>query len=342
MHRLALCAAIVLHFCAVRGGSGLSPEEAVKRMKLPEGFSARCVASRADDPPAGEHQLRCAGPDVGAAVSAVPELRGPEAGQAGSVPADDLGQRARAAAARAEGARPAHDPLRPGRERRLPQVEGLRHRAQYRERVLPRPRRRVRRAAAVPALLPGQEPRRRAGRRPRSAAHRLRDGRHALAGELAAVGPGRLALRRGRQHEHLQIKNPAEPERASIEFQQGIWRYHPKTKVFELFSEGGGNTYGLDFDKHGQLIAGTNWGGFAMLHQMQGAYYVKGFASTARCTTRTPTATSTTCRTRGSRAATSPAAASSTRPTLTRRSSATSTSRRTCCRTRFTGTNSSR
>ena len=63
-----------------------------------------------------------------------------------------------------------------------------------------------------------------------------------------------------------------------VEFQQGIWRYHPKTKVFELFSEGGGNTYGLDFDKNGQVIAGTNWGGFAMLHQMQGAYYVKGFS----------------------------------------------------------------
>ena len=25
------------------------------------------------------------------------------------------------------------------------------------------------------------------------------------------------------------------------------------------------------------MIAGTNWGGFAMLHQVQGAYYVKGF-----------------------------------------------------------------
>ena len=44
-----------------------------------------------------------------------------------------------------------------------------------------------------------------------------------------------------------------------------------------MFSEGGGNTYGLDFDRNGQAIAGTNWGGFAMLHQLQGAYYVKGF-----------------------------------------------------------------
>lgn len=63
-----------------------------------------------------------------------------------------------------------------------------------------------------------------------------------------------------------------------IEFQQGIWRYHPLTREFELFSEGGGNTWGLDFDRHGNVIAGTNWGGFAMLHQVQGGYYVKGFS----------------------------------------------------------------
>jgi putative membrane-bound dehydrogenase-like protein len=62
-----------------------------------------------------------------------------------------------------------------------------------------------------------------------------------------------------------------------IQFQQGVWRYHPRTKEFELFSEGGGNTWGLDFDRHGNVIAGTNWGGIAMLHQVQGAYYIKGF-----------------------------------------------------------------
>ncbi|OWK43782.1 PVC-type heme-binding CxxCH protein [Fimbriiglobus ruber] len=75
-----------------------------------------------------------------------------------------------------------------------------------------------------------------------------------------------------------KIKNPARPNDPPLEFQQGVWRYHPKTKEFELFSEGGGNTYGLDFDKNGQVIAGTNYGGFAMLHQVQGAYYVKGFS----------------------------------------------------------------
>src|SRR5262245_2350686 len=63
-----------------------------------------------------------------------------------------------------------------------------------------------------------------------------------------------------------------------IEFQQGIWRYHPLTKEFELFAEGGGNTWGLDFDEDGNVIAGTNFGEQIGLHQAQGAYYVKGFA----------------------------------------------------------------
>lgn len=63
-----------------------------------------------------------------------------------------------------------------------------------------------------------------------------------------------------------------------IEFQQGIWRYHPITREFELFAEGGGNTWGLDFDQHGNAIAGTNWGNSTMLHQAQGGYYIKGFA----------------------------------------------------------------
>jgi putative membrane-bound dehydrogenase-like protein len=63
-----------------------------------------------------------------------------------------------------------------------------------------------------------------------------------------------------------------------ISFQQGIWRYHPRTREFELFAEGGGNTWGLDFDRHGSAIASTNYGTSAMLHQVQGGYYVKGFS----------------------------------------------------------------
>ncbi|MDB6027002.1 MAG: Dehydrogenase [Verrucomicrobiales bacterium] len=61
-----------------------------------------------------------------------------------------------------------------------------------------------------------------------------------------------------------------------IEFQQGIWRYHPVTHAFELFAEGGGNTWGLDFDGDGEIFAGTNFYE-KMLHMRQGAYYIKNF-----------------------------------------------------------------
>lgn len=62
-----------------------------------------------------------------------------------------------------------------------------------------------------------------------------------------------------------------------IEFQQGVWRYHPLTHRFELFCEGGGNSWGLDFDGHGNLFYSTNYGGYAMLHGVQGGYYWKQF-----------------------------------------------------------------
>ncbi len=62
-----------------------------------------------------------------------------------------------------------------------------------------------------------------------------------------------------------------------IEFQQGVWRYHPTSRRFELFCEGGGNSWGLDFDRHGNLFYATNYGGYAMLHGVQGGYYWKQF-----------------------------------------------------------------
>lgn len=61
-----------------------------------------------------------------------------------------------------------------------------------------------------------------------------------------------------------------------IGFQQGVWRYHPLTKEFELFAEGGGNTWGIDFDALGNLFAGGNTVE-PLVHHVQGAYYVKGF-----------------------------------------------------------------
>ncbi|MDB5351055.1 MAG: putative rane-bound dehydrogenase [Planctomycetota bacterium] len=62
-----------------------------------------------------------------------------------------------------------------------------------------------------------------------------------------------------------------------VEFQQGIWRYHPRTRQFELFAEGGGNTWGLDFDRGGNAFGSSN-GSYIAFHMVQGGNYVKGFA----------------------------------------------------------------
>jgi putative membrane-bound dehydrogenase-like protein len=63
-----------------------------------------------------------------------------------------------------------------------------------------------------------------------------------------------------------------------VEFEQGVWRYHPRRAVFELFCEGGGNSWGVDFNSEGELLYSTNFGGHVMLHGEQGAYYWKSFA----------------------------------------------------------------
>jgi putative membrane-bound dehydrogenase-like protein len=52
-----------------------------------------------------------------------------------------------------------------------------------------------------------------------------------------------------------------------------VWRYHPRTKAFEIFSEGGGNTNGLDFDAQGRLYSGHNGGGTRGWHFVQGGFY---------------------------------------------------------------------
>ncbi|HUQ90163.1 MAG TPA: PVC-type heme-binding CxxCH protein [Bryobacteraceae bacterium] len=61
-----------------------------------------------------------------------------------------------------------------------------------------------------------------------------------------------------------------------LEFQQGVWRYHPVTKKVELFAEGGGNIYGLTFDADGNLFYSSN-GSALFWHAVQGGYYQKNF-----------------------------------------------------------------
>ncbi|HSU67955.1 MAG TPA: PVC-type heme-binding CxxCH protein [Tepidisphaeraceae bacterium] len=58
---------------------------------------------------------------------------------------------------------------------------------------------------------------------------------------------------------------------------QAIWRYNPESHQFEVFAEGGGNTFGLEFDDAGRAYSGTNWGKYRGLHYVQGGYYIKSW-----------------------------------------------------------------
>lgn len=57
---------------------------------------------------------------------------------------------------------------------------------------------------------------------------------------------------------------------------QHIWRYHPRTKVFEVYAEGGGNTFSTEIDAQGRVFSGTN-GSDRGMHYEQGMGGVKNF-----------------------------------------------------------------
>lgn len=53
-----------------------------------------------------------------------------------------------------------------------------------------------------------------------------------------------------------------------------VWRYHPETHRFEIFSEGGGNNFGLEVDSGGRLFTGNNGGQTRGWHYMQGGLHL--------------------------------------------------------------------
>jgi putative membrane-bound dehydrogenase-like protein len=72
------------------------------------------------------------------------------------------------------------------------------------------------------------------------------------------------------------IRRPGEKE-AVHSLGQLIWRYHPQRKKYEVFAEGGGNTFGVEIDAAGRIFSGHNGGNTRGFHYVQGGYYAKGF-----------------------------------------------------------------
>jgi putative membrane-bound dehydrogenase-like protein len=58
---------------------------------------------------------------------------------------------------------------------------------------------------------------------------------------------------------------------------QCIWRYHPRSEQFEIYAEGGGNTFSLEIDSVGRVFSGTNNGDTRGMYYPQGSYGVKNW-----------------------------------------------------------------
>ena len=68
-----------------------------------------------------------------------------------------------------------------------------------------------------------------------------------------------------------------DPPNAPGRYYEGcmVWRYHPYSRQFEIFAEGGGNVFGLEFDAEGRLFSGHNGGGTRGFHYVQSGLYLK-------------------------------------------------------------------
>ncbi|MSU34439.1 MAG: c-type cytochrome [Pedosphaera sp.] len=53
------------------------------------------------------------------------------------------------------------------------------------------------------------------------------------------------------------------------------WRYHPERKLYEIFTDGSGNTFGVSFDAEGRLFTGHNGGVTRGWHHIQEGRFLK-------------------------------------------------------------------
>jgi len=73
------------------------------------------------------------------------------------------------------------------------------------------------------------------------------------------------------------IKRPGSEDQPVHSMGQLIWRYHPESRRYEIFAEGGGNAFGVEIDSKGRLYSGHNGGNTRGFHYVQGGYFRKGF-----------------------------------------------------------------
>src|ERR1700722_19046660 len=74
-----------------------------------------------------------------------------------------------------------------------------------------------------------------------------------------------------------RVRKPGSDEPPVHSMGQLIWRYHPESRRYEVFAEGGGNAFGVEIDAKGRIFSGHNGGDTRGFHYVQGGYSRKGF-----------------------------------------------------------------
>ena len=75
---------------------------------------------------------------------------------------------------------------------------------------------------------------------------------------------------------HIRRPGIDSPDSPGVYYESCMaWRYHPERREYEIFAEGGGNNFGLEFDAGGRLYTGYNGAETRGWHFVQGGIYLK-------------------------------------------------------------------
>jgi putative heme-binding domain-containing protein len=100
---------------------------------------------------------------------------------------------------------------------------------------------------------------------------------HSVANGLVWGPDGWLYGAQGSTTTSRVIRPGVDPEGFAGIYHEGcmVWRYHPQSKAYEIFAEGGGNVFELDFDSEGRLFSGHNGGDTRGWHYVQSGLHLK-------------------------------------------------------------------
>jgi putative heme-binding domain-containing protein len=100
---------------------------------------------------------------------------------------------------------------------------------------------------------------------------------HSVANGLVWGPDGWLYGAQGSTTTSRVVRPGVDPEGFAGVYHEGcmVWRYHPRTREYEIFAEGGGNVFELEFDSEGRLFSGHNGGDTRGWHYVQAGIHLK-------------------------------------------------------------------